>query len=123
MISPQEIAHLFFDIQVHIKLYHWMTTSYARHKASDQLLEELVPKVDKFIEILFGRYGRPKRIPQQKLTYGVLSEKAIITYLQEKRSQLEMLNLATLQHLNIGWSALHSERLRAHQTLLCIERS
>jgi hypothetical protein len=35
-----------------------MTTSYARHKASDDLYEKLLPATDQFIETYIGRYGR-----------------------------------------------------------------
>jgi hypothetical protein len=38
-----------------IKLYHWQTLSYPRHKATDELHEELSSLVDKFVEVLHGR--------------------------------------------------------------------
>lgn len=38
-----------------IKLYHWQTTNYARHKATDELHGELSSLVDKFVECLQGR--------------------------------------------------------------------
>jgi hypothetical protein len=38
-----------------IKVYHWRTSSYARHKASDELYSEFNNLVDRFIETLHGR--------------------------------------------------------------------
>lgn len=47
-------------MQNNIKMYHWFTTSYPRHIASDKLYEELSSKIDKFVEVYIGKYGRPK---------------------------------------------------------------
>jgi hypothetical protein len=38
-----------------IKIYHWQTMSYSRHKATDELHQELSELTDKFIETLHGR--------------------------------------------------------------------
>lgn len=38
-----------------VKLYHWKTTSYSTHKATDQLYSELNEKIDEFVEILLGK--------------------------------------------------------------------
>jgi hypothetical protein len=38
-----------------IKLYHWTTTTFAQHKATDELHEKLSGHIDKFIEILIGK--------------------------------------------------------------------
>lgn len=37
-----------------IKLYHWKTSSYATHKATDELLSDLNSKTDEFVEILLA---------------------------------------------------------------------
>jgi len=50
----------FLAFQNDIKLYHWMTLSYARHKASDDLFSKLSENIDKFVETYIGIYGRPK---------------------------------------------------------------
>ena len=47
----------FLTILDQIKVYHWQTTNYARHKATDELHGELSSLVDKFIECLNGRLG------------------------------------------------------------------
>ena len=43
-----------------VKLYHWQTFSYPRHKATDELVEQLDSNIDRFVEVYIGKYGRPK---------------------------------------------------------------
>ena len=38
-----------------VKLYHWKTRSFAQHKATDELYEQLNGHVDKFVEVLLGK--------------------------------------------------------------------
>lgn len=41
-----------------IKLYHWQTRSFARHKASDSMVSDLDGHIDKFIEAYQGTHPR-----------------------------------------------------------------
>ena len=43
-----------------VKVYHWQTNSFARHKATDDLVDKLDEHIDKFTEVYMGKYGRPK---------------------------------------------------------------
>ena len=52
-----EIAIKFIEILMMVKLYHWRTTSYATHKATDELYTSLNGNIDKFIEVLLGKAG------------------------------------------------------------------
>jgi hypothetical protein len=52
--------HFFFTLRDQIKLYHWQTTSHARHKATDAVIKELDERIDSFVEIYFGKYGRSR---------------------------------------------------------------
>lgn len=54
------IIKVFFGMTLNIKLYHWTTKSYSRHKASDQLASDILPLIDQFIEMYAGRYKRPE---------------------------------------------------------------
>ena len=38
-----------------IKIYHWKTSSYSTHKATDQLFEDLNKKTDEFVEVMLGK--------------------------------------------------------------------
>lgn len=49
------IAITLLDVLNQIKIYHWQTTSYARHKASDKLVGNLTSSIDQIIEIMQGK--------------------------------------------------------------------
>jgi DNA-binding ferritin-like protein len=52
------VSHL-LTIRNQVKLYHWQTKSFARHKATDDLTDDLDKRIDEFVEVYMGRYGRP----------------------------------------------------------------
>lgn len=53
----KEITVIFLEILLMVKLFHWKTTSYATHKATDELYEKLNGNIDEFIEVLLGKSG------------------------------------------------------------------
>jgi hypothetical protein len=53
------VCHL-LTIRNQVKLYHWQTKQFARHKATDDLTAALDTAIDSFVESYMGRYGRPK---------------------------------------------------------------
>ena len=55
-----EIVHLMMTLRNQVKLYHWQTMSFPRHKATDKLVDKLDDNIDKFVEVYVGKYGRPK---------------------------------------------------------------
>ena len=54
-MASQPIVELFFEMLHTIKLYHWKTTNYAQHKATDELHGKLSENTDKFVEIMIGK--------------------------------------------------------------------
>ncbi len=81
-MSNQSI-HFFFQMRSQIKLYHWQTHSYARHKATDDVLDALDKQVDEYVEVYMGKYGRPKLTEKQacvKITN--MSEKQAVTFIK-----------------------------------------
>lgn len=50
----------FLQVQSTLKLLHWYTTSYAQHVALDKLHQDVADLSDKFVEVMIGKYGRPK---------------------------------------------------------------
>ena len=52
--------NFFFTMREQIKLYHWQTHVYARHKATDEVISALDTSIDKYVEVYMGKYGRPK---------------------------------------------------------------
>jgi DNA-binding ferritin-like protein len=53
---------MFLEMLTMIKLYHWNTHSYSRHKATDELHEKLSDLVDEFVEVMQGKMFSPNRI-------------------------------------------------------------
>jgi hypothetical protein len=58
--SGGDIVTCLLTIRNQVKLYHWQTGSFARHKATDDLTAALDLNIDAFVESYMGRYGRPK---------------------------------------------------------------
>lgn len=69
-----------FQLQTTLKLYHWNTTSYARHKATDELIEQALALGDRFVEVAMGKYGRPKSVVPSTPVQG-LDDKSVVVYL------------------------------------------
>ena len=53
-----EIVCLMMTLRDQVKIYHWQTMSYPRHKATDDLVGKLDENIDKFVEVYMGKYGR-----------------------------------------------------------------
>lgn len=52
--------HFFLHMRDQIKLYHWQTMVFSRHKATDSFLEKIDPLIDRYVEVYIGKYVRPK---------------------------------------------------------------
>ncbi len=52
--------HFLLTLRNQLKVYHWQTRIYARHVATDRVLEELDKLIDSYVEVFIGKYGRPK---------------------------------------------------------------
>lgn len=65
-----KLLETFFEMLNTIKLYHWKTTSYSEHKATDELHERLSGHIDTFVEVLLGKMV-PNRIQYKKSTAPV----------------------------------------------------
>lgn len=59
-VKGGDIVTEMLTIRNQVKLYHWQTGSFARHKATDDLTATLDTNIDAFVESFMGRYGRPK---------------------------------------------------------------
>jgi hypothetical protein len=53
----KEITIRFLEMLLLIKLFHWKTTSYPTHKATDDLYTKFNLNMDTFVEILLGKTG------------------------------------------------------------------
>lgn len=82
-MSAQNIQ-FFFMMREQLKLYHWQTEVFARHKATDDVLAALDSDMDLFVEIYMGKYGRPN-ITRSTNTVQVrnMSEKSAIKFVKD----------------------------------------
>jgi DNA-binding ferritin-like protein len=48
---------MFLQMLNTVKLYHWKTSSYAQHKATDSIYSDLNDSIDTFVEIMLGKNG------------------------------------------------------------------
>ena len=55
--SKEAIVLKFIEMLNTVKLFHWKTNSYAKHKATDDLYSELNGNIDSFVEVLLGKQG------------------------------------------------------------------
>ena len=55
-----DIVVALMEIRDQIKVYHWQTSKYARHIATNDLVASLDTNIDQFVEVYMGKYGRPK---------------------------------------------------------------
>ena len=71
--TAQTIVPTFLHMLNTVKLYHWKTTSFSTHKATDELYGSLNEKIDHFVEVMLGKRemgGRAKllQVPMIKLS-------------------------------------------------------
>ena len=71
--GPSAFVPTFLHMLNTVKLYHWKTTSFSTHKATDELYGTLNEKIDDFVEVMLGKRemgGRAKllNVPLIKLS-------------------------------------------------------
>jgi hypothetical protein len=54
-----DIINVLLTLRNQIKIYHWQTESFSRHKTTDDLVSSLDENIDNFVEVHMGRYGIP----------------------------------------------------------------
>jgi hypothetical protein len=80
------IVQFYLTLRNAIKVYHWNTNSYSRHKATDNFIEKFDALTDRFVEVYMGRYGRSAALGKEMtLTLPALNEKLAQKYLEEAR--------------------------------------
>lgn len=57
--NKKSIILFFFGLRQNFYLYHLSTYEYSRHIAVADLIDKLDDLIDKFLEVYFGKYGRP----------------------------------------------------------------
>ena len=87
-MSSKALVEFFFSIEKSIKLYHWQTKFYSRHKSTDKLVGTIASISDKFMETYQGKYGKLSlNLIDVKVT--ALNDSNVVSYLEEIASVLE----------------------------------
>lgn len=82
--------NFFFLMTNQIKLYHWQTRTFSRHKATDTALSALMEHIDKYVEVYIGKYGRPKLDSRTNSTQLVnMSETSMVKFIRRCVSYIE----------------------------------
>ena len=97
---------LSFILNMTVRLYHWNTTSYARHKAADSFTSGLSEVTDKLVEVFIGIYKiKPdiNNITLEPLNKEYLTDDGIVNLLANSKRLFitESSNIIDSQLLNI----------------------
>jgi hypothetical protein len=80
--KKSNIFSVFFELQINIKTFHWLTKSYPKHKATDKLYDSLNDNIDKFIEVYIGKYERPI-VKHETIAFKHMNDSEFIAYLKK----------------------------------------
>ena len=90
-------VNFFFQMREQIKLYHWQTKMYSRHKATDSVIDSLDENIDKYVEVYMGKYGRPKMTSRNNtIKVQNLTETNIVKFI---RQCIAVLNTTLIKNL------------------------
>ena len=85
------IVQFYVTLRNAVKVYHWNTKSYPRHKATDQFVENIDKLTDSFVEVYIGRYGRDSDLGKTKtIVLPGFTEKSIIKFFEDARIWLSV---------------------------------
>ena len=111
--SAIKIVPMFLHMLNSVKLYHWKTTSYSTHKATDELYDSLNSKIDHFVEVMLGKDelgGRSKLLNVNLVKLDSFSIKKQVEHY--KSFLLNLSNDATFSApLNVDLLAIRDEIL------------
>lgn len=81
--------NFFFHTQLQLKVLHWQTKGYARHKAFGDTYEDLDGLIDEFVEVCMGKHGR-FILQEDSKTIRIenLNEVNIVDFIQNTKTKL-----------------------------------
>ena len=111
--------HFFLQLRNQIKLYHWQTRVYARHIATDKILEQLDTAIDSFVEIYVGKYGRNRLTGKNAIiTLHNLTEAGAVKLLQSSVKYIQGTLTKSLKEHDTDLTNLRDEMVgQLHQLL------
>jgi DNA-binding ferritin-like protein len=115
---PASLVPTFLHMLNTVKLYHWKTTSFSTHKATDELYSKLNEKIDEFVVVMLGKRemgGRAKLLNVSLIKLSVYSNNDAF------KKQIEMYKdflLAFNESLGVDLLAIRDEILAAFNQFL-----
>ena len=82
-----------------IKLFHWNTKDYSKHKATDELHESLSKLVDSYVEKHFGENGRV--VVHETVRYDTLTDDSFLKEVTHFKKYLETMKQPSTDLSNI----------------------
>lgn len=90
-------VQFFLQMRNQIKLYHWQTYSYSRHKATDDVVNSLDEHIDLYVEVYMGKYGRMKMTGKTgSFKIENMTDKQAVAFVKEC---IKVLNGPLVKHL------------------------
>ena len=81
--------NFFLQTQFQLRILHWQTKGYARHKAFGKTYETLDGLIDSFVEVCMGKHGRFVLQEENKtIKIENLVEVSIVDFLQSIKTKL-----------------------------------
>ena len=117
-LGPASLVPTFLHMLNTVKLYHWKTTSFSTHKATDELYSKLNEKIDEFVEVMLGKRemgGRAKLLNVSLIKLSVYSNNDAF------KKQIEMYKdflMAFNESLGVDLLAIRDEILAAFNQFL-----
>jgi len=86
MDSSKVLKNL-LQLQNQMKLYHWQTDSYARHKGSDKFVTKAIDIIDRIIESYQGSHEVIKlKNSNKKIELENITDKDIVAFLKQMKT-------------------------------------
>ena len=95
-----DVIKTFFEFQIDLKMYHWMTRTYSRHIASDELTGKCIKLIDRFVEVYIGHHGRCPSSTKNVQALGYRVHRSDVEMCDYLRAFTEKIN---------GWKNLHAD--------------
>jgi hypothetical protein len=111
-----KLMEYFLGLLGQIKVFHWATQEYSKHKALDELHSKMQSLVDKFIEVFIGRYKKQplKNFKIEMTAHSDLSK--LDKFLEVERENIRKLHTTSFKNATELQNILD-------EMLLCINQS
>ena len=115
------IPGYFFDHQTLLKMFHFETKLWSRHKASDAYLGKFGCNFDRFMEVYQGIVGKEQtKTIQADLT--MLNDETVFGHLEEFIEWLKLMDLNEVLGNETGLMAIRDEMVADAQQLVYLMR-